>query len=262
MAQDNAPDWNPDAYARFEGHRRQPARDLLARIGTLPMGPIVDLGCGAGGVGSELALLAKGAALIGVDSAATMLERARQTGLYSDLAQADIATWTPEVAPVLIFSNAALHWVPDHAALMPRLANFLRPGGRLAVQMPRQYEAPSHALLREISADMFPNRFSFSDWHAPVARPEDYMRLLAPLGPVSVWETTYIQRLEPLDHSAHPVRAFTEATAMRPFAAKLDAQELAVFTSAYEAQLAAAYPQADDGSVLFPFTRVFFVLER
>ncbi len=222
----------------------------------------MDLGCGAGGMARDLATRANGAALIGVDNAPTMLERARQTGIYSRVIEADIATWAPEEAPALIFSNAALHWVSDHGALMPKLAGLLCPGGCLAVQMPRQFEAPSHALLRDIAADMFPERFEFASWQAPVASPEDYMRLLAPLGEVAVWETTYIQRLAPVDHSAHPVRAFTEATAMRPFAQKMSAEELAVFTSAYEAQLAADYPQADDGSVLFPFTRVFFVLER
>ena len=144
---------------------------------------------------------------------------------------------------------------------MPRLAAMLAPGGMLAVQMPRQFAAPVHALLRELAETMFPDRFDFAAWMPPVVAPEDYARLLAPLGAMNVWETVYVQRLGP-SRTAHPVRRFTEATAMRPFLEKLTDDEAARFVAAYEAELAAAYPTEDDGSVLFPFRRLFFTLER
>lgn len=258
----NARDWNPDSYSRFADLRLRPAVDLIRQMPDLPAGPIIDLGCGTGVVGPVLSSRYPGHSLLGVDSSPAMLDEARATTFYSALTQADIATWTPDIPPAAIFSNAALNWLEDHPRLLPRLAETLAPGGVLAVQMPNQYAAPSHALLRRLAQEMFPDRFSFDGWSAPVASPQDYARLLAPQGHVNAWSTTYVQTLEPSSHTTHPVRAFTEATVMRPFLEQLDADEAARYISRYEVDLAAAYPSEPGGSVLFPFTRVFFVLER
>lgn len=253
-------DWNPETYARFRGLRLRPALDLLAQAGELPAGAVVDLGCGDGAVGPALAARFAGRSLVGVDNSQAMLTTARGLGVYDALEAADIAAWRPAAAPALIFSNAALQWLPDHAALMPRLAGYLAPGGVLAVQMPRQFNAPSHRFLRDIAASMFPDRFDFSGAISPCAKAEAYFAMLSHLGEVMAWETEYIQRLEPVA-AMHPVRAFTEATAMRPIAEKLSSGELAAFTAAYEAGLAAAYPLLPDGAALFPFKRVFFTLK-
>ena len=251
-------DWNPGSYERFRGLRLRPALDLLAQVpGDLPPGDVIDLGCGAGAVAGALAARFPDRPLIGVDNSPAMLARAKG---YGALIEADAATWQPGRPPALIFSNALCHWLPDHAALFARLAGFLTPGGVLAVQMPRQYQAPSHALLREIAARDFPDRFDFADWRAPVSPPGDYARLLAPLGDASVWETSYMQRLEAVA-DGHPVRRFTQSTAMRPFLGRLDAEEAARFTARYDDALARAYPVEPDGAVWFPFKRVFFVLK-
>jgi trans-aconitate 2-methyltransferase len=76
---------------------------------------------------------------------------------------------------------------------------------------------------------------------------------------VSVWETDYVQRLDSKGEG-HPVRRFTEATVMRPFVEKLTPVEVRAFGDRYEQALAAAYPVENDGSVLFPFKRLFFTL--
>lgn len=261
MTGDTPKDWDPGTYSRFRDFRLRPALDLLARVGAVPEGPVVDLGCGDGAVAEALAARFPDRALVGVDSSPAMLAQAGATGLYSELVEADIAGWAPARPPAVIFSNAVLHWLDGHDALMPRLARMLAPGGVLAVQMPGQTEAPSHALLRWLAGEMFPGRV---DDHAAragaVAAPADYVRLLADLGAVEAWETTYVQPLAPAG-AAHPVRRFTESTAMRPFLAALDAEEAGRFVSAYEAELAAAYPAEEDGTVLFPFRRVFVTLE-
>ncbi|PKP72583.1 MAG: trans-aconitate methyltransferase [Alphaproteobacteria bacterium HGW-Alphaproteobacteria-6] len=140
-------------------------------------------------------------------------------------------------------------------------AGSLAPGGTLAVQMPRQYGAPSHRFLRDFAADMFPDRFAATEGQPPVMTPVEYHRLLAPLGRADVWEIDYVQRLEPAA-SGHPVRLFTEATAMRPYLDAISASEAAEFIQRYEAALAAAYPVETDGAVLFPFRRLFFTLTR
>ena len=252
-------DWSPETYGRFRGLRLRPAMDLLAQVGDLPDGAVVDLGCGAGAVGPALAARFAGRDLIGVDLSPAMLDQAVAVGCYTALHRADLAQWQPDTAPALIFSNAALHWLGDHATLMPRLARALSPGGVLAIQMPRQFFAPSHRFLRDIAAAMFPDRFDFTGWEAPVASALHYAEMLSPFGAVSVWETSYIQPLDPVT-DGHPVRHFTESTAMRPFADKLTPQEWYGFVRAYEEALTSAYPPRADGSVLFPFHRIFCVL--
>jgi trans-aconitate 2-methyltransferase len=249
-------DWNPEAYARFRGLRLRPALDLMAQVGDLPAGDVVDLGCGDGAAAEALAARF-GRRLIGVDASPAMLAKAEG---YDAKVQADIATWLPETPPALIFSNAALQWLPDHPHLIPRLAAMLARGGWLAVQMPMQSMAPSHRFLRDLSASMFPAKFDFAGYQPPVQRAEDYCAWLRNLGEVNVWESLYVQQL-PADASLHPVRAFTRSTAMRPFLDQLTEAEAEAFCARYDTALAAAYPLQADGTVLFPFRRVFFTVQ-
>lgn len=254
-------DWSPETYGRFKDLRLRPALDLLARVPALPeKGRIIDLGCGSGAVAEALNHRYPKRKLVGVDGSPAMLKKAAATGAYDRCDLADISVWDSNKQPALIFSNAALQWLGDHGALLPRLAGMLRPGGVLAVQMPRQYGAPSHRFLREFAAEMFPDRFDLERWQAPVASPTDYARMLGGLGALDIWQTDYVQRLE-REGDIHPVRRFTEATAMRPFLEKLDEAEAARFVKRYDAALEAAYPAEADGSVLFPFRRVFIVLQ-
>ncbi len=255
-------DWDPESYASFRGLRLRPALDLLAQVGALPKGDVIDLGCGAGAVGPALRVRwpkFQSKALIGVDTSAAMLAKANElatpcgNALYDGLTQADVTLWAAHTPPALIFSNACLQWLPDHAALMPRLVGMLAPDGVLAVQMPCQYDAPSHALLRDLAGQ--------DDFTAPVADAVTYARMLAPLGEVSVWETEYVQRLDPVAQG-HPVRHFTQSTAMRPYVDGLGDAARAAFVATYEDALHGAYPSEPDGSVLFAFKRLFFVVRK
>lgn len=252
-------DWSPETYGRFRGLRLRPALDLLAQVPDLPKGAVADLGCGAGAVGPALAARFAGREIIGVDLSPAMLAEARGLGCYARLDETDLADWMPDAPPALIFSNAALHWLADHDRLFPRLAGMLAPGGVLAVQMQGQFIAPSHRLLRDLAAEMFPGRFDLADSLPPVAPARVYLQMLSRFGSVEAWEREYVQTLAPVS-MGHPVRHFTESTAMRPFLAKMTAAEAADYMQAYDAALAAAYPLQPDVSVLFPFRRVFMVL--
>lgn len=260
MSHQGAKDWNPGAYARFRGLRLRPALDLLAQVGDLPDGPVIDLGCGDGAVGPALALRFPDRDRIGVDLSPAMLDGAASTESYGRLVPADAATWMPDAPPALIYSNAALQWLDGHDRLIPRLAGFLPPGGVLAVQMPRQQDAPSHRLMRTVAQDLFPGRFTGRE-HPSAQPPAFYARLLAETGQVSVWETEYLQRLAAAA-SGHPVRHFTQSTGMRPIVERLDESETAAYLAAYDAALNDAYPAEADGRVLFPFRRLFLTLVR
>lgn len=254
-----AVDWDPARYGAFRDLRLRPALDLLAQVPELPVGEVVDLGCGDGAVGPALLSRYPTRSLVGVDASEAMLANAVLRRCYEGVLLADIAEWRPERPPALIFSNAALNWLPDHADLMPQLARMLEPGGVLAVQMPRQGGGLSHRYLREVAETLFPDRIEVAP--SPVLAAGDYARMLLALGEVRAWTTDYVQVLDPVAEG-HPVRAFTESTAMRPYVAGLTPEEKARFVAAYDEAMSFAYRPLPDGRVLFPFTRVFFILER
>lgn len=250
-------DWNPGTYNRFRGLRLRPALDLARALPPLPEGPVVDLGCGSGSAAAVLAGF--GRPVTGIDASPAMLAEARALGIYAALHQMDIADWRADgPAPALIFCNAVLHWLPDHEALIPRLAGYLVAGGTLAVQLPHQNNAPSHRLWLSLAEEMFPGRVDMAQG-PDVLRPAEYHRLLSPLGELSLWETEYYQQLDACT-DGHPVRRFTETTFARPILAALDGDEQARLIAAYEAVMDKVYPAAADGTVLFPFRRMFFTL--
>lgn len=254
-------DWNPGTYHRFRGLRLRPALDLLAQVGRLPGGDIVDLGCGSGAAAPALrARFGKERRLLGVDNSSAMLTEARNGGGYDALLRADAASWQAETPPALIFSNAALHWVGDHAALFPRLVEMLAPGGTLAVQMPHQNNAPSHRLWVALVDELYPGRHEHGS-EPSILLPAEYYRLLSARGTFTLWETEYYQHL-PAETEAHPVRAFTEATFARPILNALEPHEQDRLCAAFDKAVAHAYPRLGDGGVLFPFRRLFFTLRR
>jgi trans-aconitate 2-methyltransferase len=249
--------WHPERYLAFDDHRTRPAADLLARVPLRTPDRVVDLGCGPGNSTALLTERWPAAAVIGVDSAPAMLAKARERGVAADWLEADIAIWAPDAPVDLLFSNAALQWLPDHSTLLPRLLGCLRPGGVLAVQMPRNFQAPSHVAMRELAAN--------GPWAArlegvlraePVASPAWYHDLLGPrAATLDIWQTEYLQALDGED----PVLRWTEATALRPVLQALDETEAAAFRQAYAARLREAYPRRPDGRTLYPFQRLFMV---
>ena len=252
--------WDAGTYDRFRRLRLRPALDLLAQVPDVPEGDIVDLGCGTGAVAHALRHRYPKRPLIGIDRSADMVAGIL-ADTYDRVQIADIAQWRPDVPVALIFSNAALHWLPDHPLLFPRLASALKPGGVLAVQMPRQFDAPSHRLIHEVARDLFPDRFERART-PPVAAPSALYDICADLGDVTIWETDYLQHLPTQPDDAHPVRAFTRSTAARPILAKLTSGEQERFFHAYDAALEAVYSRRADGSVLFGFRRQFLILQK
>lgn len=251
--------WDPAQYARFADHRLRPAIDLLARIPLTAPRRIYDLGCGPGGVARLLAERWPAAELIGVDAAPAMLAEARAALPSARFLEADLAAWRPEKPADLLFSNAALQWLPDPTAAMRRLLGCLAPGGVLAVQMPRNHGAPSHRLIAETVAE-HPRRAALE----PLLRPYPVAPAAAQhraLGPhcrrLEVWETEYLHRLE----GPNPVVEWTKGTALTAILGALGEGERADFLAAYAARIARAYPPEPDGSTLFPFRRLFLIAE-
>ncbi|HYD30150.1 MAG TPA: methyltransferase domain-containing protein [Azospirillaceae bacterium] len=253
--------WDAKQYDRFKAQRSRPARDLLAALPEWAPRRIVDLGCGGGALARELARRFPGSEVIGVDSSGTMLAQAGAQPSVVRWIEADIAAWAPDVPIDLIVSNAALHWLSDHAGLFARLPGHLAPGGVLAVQMPRQHVNPSHTLLAEVAADpRWADRLAQAVPRAPrVHEPGRYYDWLAPRASwVDVWETEYLHVLEGED----AVFEWVKGTTLVPVEEALSPDELAAFEAAYRARLAAAYPRRADGATLLPFRRLFVMAGR
>lgn len=249
--------WNPQQYLTFEGHRLRPALDLLARIPVDTPRRVVDLGCGTGNVTRILQQRWPGATVVGVDGSEEMLGKAREFESHIEWQQADLNHWYPEQRFDVIYSNAALHWLPDHRTLFPRLLNFVEPGGYLAVQMPGNFTAPTHTLVYEAARsgpwrDKLESRIKAPPVHDPV----DYHRLLAPHSEqLDVWETTYIQELT----GENPVAEWTKGSWLKPFLDALEAPQRSEFEAVYRRLILQAYPQGPDGKTLLPFRRLFMV---
>lgn len=252
--------WDPGTYLRFADHRTRPAAELLGRVPLAAPRLVVDLGCGPGNSTALLAERWPGARLVGVDSSAAMLAQARDSGLDAEWVEADAADYAPDQPPDLIFANALFQWLPDHAGLLPRLMARLAPSGVLAIQMPRNFDAPSHVLLDETARHgPWAGRVANLLRLQPVAGPQAYYNLLDPhAAHLDIWTTEYLQVLSGADAVLNWVRG----TALTPFLARLDGTERDAFLAAYAARLRAAYPRRADSTTLFPFERIFLVAQR
>jgi trans-aconitate 2-methyltransferase len=250
--------WDPKTYLAFGAERTRPAADLLARVPVTGPRRVADLGCGPANSTALLRARWPEAQIDAVDFAPEMLADARKSGVDAQFIQADIATWTPDEPYDVIYSNAALQWLPDHETLLPRLLSFVRPGGALAVQVPRNFDEHCHVLLRQSVADprWRDELKEVRDWWN-VLQPEAYFDLLKPgAKAVDLWETRYFHVLEGKD----PVFHWMMGTGLRPFAAALKSPLKDEFLAHYRDRLAAAYPTRPGGQTIHRFLRLFFVV--
>src|SRR5215475_11574851 len=118
--------WNPAQYGIFLEWRTRPSYDLVQRINIAAPRQIVDLGCGPGNSTAVCAERWPTASILGIDNSPEMIAAARDAHPDWRWAVDDIGEWSsrprdPAEEIDLIFSSAALQWVPDHATVFPRL---------------------------------------------------------------------------------------------------------------------------------------------
>jgi trans-aconitate 2-methyltransferase len=254
--------WSAKQYVAFEDERTRPARDLLAAIPPVDARTAIDIGCGPGNSTELLVERFTNARVRGLDSSTDMLESARKRLPQVQFDTVDIGTWDDQGPFDVIFANAVLQWLPDHARLLPSLAARLAPGGSLAIQMPDNLNEPSHRLMREVAADG-PWADKLADAAGQRTEMADastyYSILRAHCARVDVWRTTYHH---PLADGASGVVEWFKGSGLRPFLEPLNETERAQFLKQYLAAIEQAYPTLTDGSVLLPFPRLFIVATR
>jgi trans-aconitate 2-methyltransferase len=259
-------DWDAKLYDRFADERTRPARDLLARVFVREPRDVIDLGCGTGTSTELLARHWPDAELVGIDSSPAMLAAGHERVPAARFEQGDVEGFATDLGPNaqrfdVVFANAVLHWVPDHASLLPRLLERVAPGGALALQVPDNGNEPSHQLMREVAEDV--------RWREQLARAAEARTKISSLEQlhawlardrvvVDVWRTTYVHALAGPD----AIVDWFRATGLRPFLAPLDEARREDFLAAYVSQLARAYPRDAGGRVLLRFPRTFAVAHR
>lgn len=247
--------WDPERYLAYAGERGRPFLDLLARVAARAPRHVADLGAGPGNLTALLHDRWPEAEVTAVDASPEMIERARGVaGITAELA--DLRTWQPAEPLDILVSNAALQWVPGHLELLDRLAGLLADGGWLAMQVPGNFDEPSHTIRRHLAS--LPE---FAPHTAGVDAPAShdavtYLRRLQACGlTVDAWETTYLHVLTGPD----PVFTWVSGTGARPTLQALPAALRADFEAEYRARLREAYPPDAEGRVVLPFRRVFAV---
>lgn len=254
--------WSAKQYVAFEDERTRPARDLLAAIPTAEARSVVDIGCGPGNSTELLVQRFPGATVSGLDSSADMIAAARKRLPQLQFDVTEIDRWADQGPFDVIFANAVLQWVPNHAALLPALAGKLAEGGSLAIQMPDNLNEPSHRLMREVAANG-PWASKLADaagQRTDMASASEYFSMLRPqCARVDVWRTTYHHQLS--DGAAGVVEWF-KGSGLIPFLSPLTESERAQYLEQYLAEVEKAYPALADGSVLLPFPRLFMVATR
>ncbi|HEY6270701.1 MAG TPA: methyltransferase domain-containing protein [Terriglobales bacterium] len=257
------PGWDANLYLKFSGQRARPATDLIAQIELENPRRVIDLGCGSGNSTEQLRRRWPQADLTGLDNSPDMLKQARNNHPDWKWIQSGVEEWAPESTFDLIFSNACLHWVADHARLFPRLLSYLAQGGALAVQMPNSYHLAAHTIMQEVandpSAPWSHTLAGAAETYSvqPAAFYYDTLRKLS--SRINVWQTEYLQIMD----GPRAILDWVRGTAMRRFTEPLPSDEQRTqFEQRCLERFERSYRANDQGKTLFPYRRIFVIVYR
>jgi len=255
-------DWTPDLYLTFSKERTQPAIDLAARIQTRQPRRIIDIGCGPGNSTKILKERWPFAEITGIDSSANMIDEASDKYPDIEWVCADASGDLSHMGLFdVIFSNAAIQWMPNHDKLLRNLFDMLNPSGVLAVQTPDASHMPVHVELAKLAfSDKWANKFTgFSGTHSTY-HADFYYNIIAGLSNmIDLWETRYFHVM----NSHAEIVDWYRSTGLKPYLDCLREESLrAEFLFDFKRAMTAVYHMQANGKVLFPFTRIFFIVKK
>jgi trans-aconitate 2-methyltransferase len=249
--------WNPERYHQFQKERSAPFDDLLQLVERREGLRVIDLGCGTGELTRRLADALPASDVLGLDSSPEMLAKAApyaRPGLRFELGEIETVAGEWDV----IFSNAAIHWVDNHAALIPRLFSLLRSGGQLVVQLPSNYSHPTHRLIIEtVREEPFAQALKGWERTIPVLSIEEYAELLYAQGgeDLIVFEKIYPHVLQDADALVD----WVSGTALVPYFERFSEEIKQRFLERYRQKLRARFPVSP---VFYGFRRTLFTATR
>ena len=251
--------WNPNTYNRFKTERSAPFYDLLALLKVQPGLSLIDLGCGTGELTAKLAETLPGSNVLGIDSSEEMLGKSQAanggTLLFECISIED--QLKKEQQWDVVFSNAALQWVPDHGTLFPQIISKIRPGGELLVQMPAQHHNLTNRLLNEL-ATREPYAAIYAGWNrlSPVLEIDRYAEILFENGgnSIQVLEKIYPLVLDDVD----ALLTWVSGTALIPYLERLPEALRNRFREDYSALLIQHFAKTP---VFYPFRRILMAAQ-
>lgn len=249
-------DWSAEQYLKYRDERTRPSMDLISRISGIAPEKAADIGCGPGNSTAVLAKRFPKAEVTGLDYAEDMLLKARRD--YPELnflrcdAEKDLLKYGERFD--IVFSNACIQWIPNHQKLIPEMFAMLRPGGVLAVQLPMNYDEPIQGIIRETA-----KKFSLPLRKLDILSREGYYDVLSGLtDDFDIWQITYMHRLK----SHRDIVEWYRGTGMRPYLSLMNDERKAEFVAEVLREAEKSYGIRADGTILFPFPRLFFTAKR
>jgi trans-aconitate 2-methyltransferase len=250
-------DWNPELYLKFEKERTQPSIDLVSHLTIWPE-TIIDIGCGPGNSTKILFQRWPYAKITGVDISPAMIEKAK-----SDFPQHNwwiLDAGKDEITGKydLVFSNATIQWIPNHAELVNKFYSILNEKGVLAVQLPLFWEMSLGKAIKRIAENIRWNSlmagvtalFTIHD------RSFYYDHLSSLFTSVEIWESSYMHILD----SHMSILEMIRGTGLRPYLDSLKSTgDKNDFEEEILIEIQKDYPFQRDGKVIFPFKRLFFI---
>jgi trans-aconitate 2-methyltransferase len=255
------PIWDADLYLKFANERTQPSLDLISRIAIESPCNIIDLGCGPGNSTNMLRQRWPDAHIVGLDSSKEMITSASAAYPEENWILEDAASWIADASYDIVFSNAALQWLPDHASLFAHLFEQVAKSGALAVQIPAHYQSPFHqAMLKVADNGTWSDRMEEARNALTGESASFYYDVLSPLASrLFIWETEYCHIMD----SSQSILNWFKGTGLRPFLEALESdKEKQLFEEMLLDRCMQAYNPQKDGRVLFPFRRLFIIAYR
>lgn len=244
--------WNRYKYRQLAQEACQPAQDLAKRVDIL-VRTAVDLGCGYGQSTKVLDEVFHEAAVTGVDRNPEIIRLARQKHPECRFVQADLMSLQGRYD--LVFSNAALQWVPDHENAIWRLMKNLNEDGVLAVGFPQTKGEPLFDIFEELIQKYFPEYPV--RWNALEAA--EYHRILQSCASsFDYWETDYYY------HGFDPeaMMDWLVNARLEPLDPDLKEETVQALAAELKERVAEAYQMDENGHILLKIHRIFFTAVR
>ena len=250
-------DWDSSQYLKFKAERTQPAIDLVNRINVDNPEKIIDIGCGPGNSTQVLAGRFPDAYIVGVDKSEEMISAAKKSYPNLDFNICDAGTELSQLDSDfdIVFSNACIQWIPDHANLITNMLNLLKRNGILAVQIPMNFNEPIHKIVSELTASGKWKKYFINPSVYSTLSQSEYFDILSEISEeFHIWETVYYHVMK----SHNDILEWYRGTGLRPYLDVLPDDKKTEFEADFMENIVRRYPKQKNGDIIFRFPRFFF----
>ena len=242
----------------------QPSSDLAARIEIKNCRRALDVGCGSGMSTLCLKRRFPNAEILGADFSQAMLSKARALLPDTQFVLRDCSKPLSDLGKFdVVFSNAFLQWLENQDEFVAHTKELLNEGGVLAMQIPLFAEMEIAKIIehsaRKFSSELGEKNLFDGMCVAKNFSAENYYEIFSKnFSRVEMWQTNYFHQMRSIDE----IVDFVRGTALLPYLERLDEAQSTEFLRMLKTETAAHYKPCANGTVLFPFCRVFFLAQN